>query len=114
MAEPKNRRLVTEKRGFRVKPIKHPRYSYVVYRIADGEQDPKTAAHVAIAFDTFESRVVPHDNRETRTASPLMPSAGFLSSRGNTQALLPPYGAAPFCPQLMARSIRQIEHTPSV
>jgi hypothetical protein len=27
MAEPKNRRLVTEKRGFRVKPIKHPRYS---------------------------------------------------------------------------------------
>src|SRR5580704_15289099 len=38
MAEPKNRRLVTEKRGFRVKPIKHPRYSYVVYRIADGRR----------------------------------------------------------------------------
>jgi hypothetical protein len=38
MAEPKNRRLVTEKRGFRVKPIKHPRYRYVVYRIADGRR----------------------------------------------------------------------------
>jgi hypothetical protein len=38
MAEPKNRRLVTEKRGFRVKPIKDPRYSYVVYRIADGRR----------------------------------------------------------------------------
>ena len=38
MAEPKNRRLVTEKRGFRVKPIKHPRYSYVVYRIEDGRR----------------------------------------------------------------------------
>jgi hypothetical protein len=38
MAEPKNRRLVTEKRGFRVKLIKHPRYSYVVYRIADGRR----------------------------------------------------------------------------
>lgn len=23
------------------------------------EQDPKTAAHLAVAFDTFESRVVP-------------------------------------------------------
>src|SRR5260370_6226807 len=38
MAESKNRRLVTEKRGCRVKPIKHPRYSYVVYRIADGRR----------------------------------------------------------------------------
>jgi hypothetical protein len=38
MAELKNRRLVTEKRGFRVKPIKHPRYNYVVYRIADGRR----------------------------------------------------------------------------
>src|SRR5215471_9845494 len=38
MAEPKNRRLVTEKRGFRVKPIKHPRYDYVVYRIACGRR----------------------------------------------------------------------------
>jgi hypothetical protein len=38
MAGSKNRRLVTEKRGFRVKPIKHPRYSYVVYRIADGRR----------------------------------------------------------------------------
>src|SRR5260370_19316679 len=38
MAESKNRRLVTEKRGFRVKPIKHPRYSYVVYRIGDGRR----------------------------------------------------------------------------
>src|SRR5262252_4924151 len=38
MAAPKNQRLVTEKRGFRVKPIKHPRYRYVVYRIADGRR----------------------------------------------------------------------------
>jgi integrase len=38
MTELKNRRLVTEKRGFRVKPIKHPRYSYVVYRIANGRR----------------------------------------------------------------------------
>src|SRR6516225_3701972 len=38
MAEPKSQRLVTEKRGFRVKPIKHPRYRYVVYRIADGRR----------------------------------------------------------------------------
>jgi len=38
MADSKNQRLVTEKRGFRVKPIKHPRYRYVVYRIADGRR----------------------------------------------------------------------------
>ena len=38
MTGPAKRRLVTEKRGFRVKPIKHPRYSYVVYRIEDGRR----------------------------------------------------------------------------
>src|ERR1700758_1484340 len=38
MAGPAKRRFVTEKRGFRVKPIKHPRYSYVVYRIEDGRR----------------------------------------------------------------------------
>ena len=43
-----------------------------------GEQDPKTAAHVAIAFDTFESRIVPHNNRETARPSPLY-AFGLLS-----------------------------------
>jgi integrase len=38
MAGPAKRRLVTEKRGFRVKPIKHPRYQYVVYRIEEGRR----------------------------------------------------------------------------
>jgi hypothetical protein len=38
MAGPAKRRLVTEKRGFRVKLIKHPRYQYVVYRIEDGRR----------------------------------------------------------------------------
>ena len=38
MAGPAKRRLVTEKRGFRVKPIKHPRYQYVVYRIDEGRR----------------------------------------------------------------------------
>src|SRR5208337_2660009 len=30
------------------------------------EQDPKTPAHLAVAFDTFESRVVPDGNRQVR------------------------------------------------
>jgi integrase len=38
MADPAKRRLVTEKRGFRVKLIKHPRYQFVVYRIEDGRR----------------------------------------------------------------------------
>jgi hypothetical protein len=36
------RRLITEKRGFRVKPIKHPRYKYVVYRIEGGKRVEQT------------------------------------------------------------------------
>jgi DNA polymerase III delta prime subunit len=35
------------------------------------EQDPSTAAHVAVAFDTFESRVVPRDIQRTPTSRPL-------------------------------------------
>jgi integrase len=38
MVGPAKRRLVTEKRGFRVRPIKHPRYQYVVYRIEEGRR----------------------------------------------------------------------------
>ena len=38
MAGPKKQRLVAEKRGFRVKPIKHPRYKFVVYRIESGRR----------------------------------------------------------------------------
>jgi integrase len=36
------RRLITEKRGFRVKPIKHPRYKYVVCRIEGGKRVEQT------------------------------------------------------------------------
>jgi hypothetical protein len=35
MAGSAKQRLVTEKRGFRVKPLKHPRYRYVLYRIEE-------------------------------------------------------------------------------
>lgn len=42
MAGSIKRRLITEKRGFRVKPIKHPRYKYVVYRIEDGRRVEQT------------------------------------------------------------------------
>jgi integrase len=38
MAGPKKQRLVAERRGFRVKPIKHPRYKFVVYRIESGRR----------------------------------------------------------------------------
>jgi integrase len=42
MAGSTKRRLITEKRGFRVKPIKHPRYKYVVYRIEGGKRAEQT------------------------------------------------------------------------
>src|SRR6201981_2602404 len=42
MAGSTKRRLITEKRGFRVKPIKHPRYKYVVYRIEEGRRVEQT------------------------------------------------------------------------
>jgi DNA polymerase III delta prime subunit len=42
------------------------------------EQDPKTPAHLAVAFDTFESRVVPDGNRQVRKARPLY-AFGLLS-----------------------------------
>ena len=35
------------------------------------EEEPKTPAHLAVAFDTFESRVVPEDNKETPKSRPL-------------------------------------------
>ena len=42
------------------------------------EQDPKTAAHLAVAFDTFESRVVPTDNEQAPKSRPLY-AFGLLS-----------------------------------
>jgi DNA polymerase III delta prime subunit len=42
------------------------------------EQDPKTAAHLAVAFDTFESRVVPEAKRQTSRSRPLY-AFGLLS-----------------------------------
>jgi DNA phosphorothioation-dependent restriction protein DptH len=42
------------------------------------EQDPKTAAHLAVAFDTFESRVVATDNTQMSKSKPLH-AFGLLS-----------------------------------
>jgi len=42
MAGSAKQRLVTEKRGFRAKPLKHPRYRYVVYRIEEGRRVEQT------------------------------------------------------------------------
>jgi DNA phosphorothioation-dependent restriction protein DptH len=42
------------------------------------EQDPKTAAHLAVAFDTFESRVVPEDRKQMPKSRPLY-AFGLLS-----------------------------------
>ena len=42
------------------------------------EQDPKTAAHLAVAFDTFESRVVPEGKEQTAKPRPFY-AFGLLS-----------------------------------
>jgi DNA polymerase III delta prime subunit len=42
------------------------------------EQDPKTAAHLAVAFDTFESQVVPEDRKQVPRSRPLY-AFGLLS-----------------------------------
>jgi DNA polymerase III delta prime subunit len=42
------------------------------------EQDPKTAAHLAVAFDTFESRVVPESKAHTTRSRPFY-AFGLLS-----------------------------------
>ncbi|MDP2606045.1 MAG: hypothetical protein Q8S00_26180 [Deltaproteobacteria bacterium] len=42
------------------------------------EQDPKTAAHLAVAFDTFESRVVPDQQEHAPKSRPLF-AFGMLS-----------------------------------
>jgi DNA phosphorothioation-dependent restriction protein DptH len=42
------------------------------------EQDPKTPAHLAVAFDTFESRVVPEGKKQTPRSRPLY-AFGLLS-----------------------------------
>ena len=42
------------------------------------EQDPKTAAHLAVAFDTFESRVMPKSSEQATTSRPLY-AFGLLS-----------------------------------
>lgn len=42
------------------------------------EQDPSTAAHLAVVFDTFESRVVPDGNRQTPIPRPFY-AFGLLS-----------------------------------
>jgi len=42
------------------------------------EQEPNTPAHLAVAFDTFESRVVPDGNKQTRRPRPLY-AFGLLS-----------------------------------
>jgi hypothetical protein len=43
-----------------------------------GEQDPKTPAHLAVAFDTFESRVVPEGHSKAPKPRPLY-AYGLLS-----------------------------------
>jgi hypothetical protein len=42
------------------------------------EQDPSTAAHLALAFDTFESRVVPESKKQPRRSRPFY-AFGLLS-----------------------------------
>lgn len=52
------------------------------------EQDPKTAAHLAVAFDTFESRVVPDDRQRTAKPRPFF-AFGMLSFFDREYASLP-------------------------
>ncbi len=51
-------------------------------------QDPETAAHLAIAFDTFESRVVAGDGEEERTSGPCH-AFGLLSFYERRYSSLP-------------------------
>jgi hypothetical protein len=65
MAGSIERRLITEKRGFRVKPIKHPRYKYVVYGIEDGSRVEQTYFQSEI-----EAGLVRRKMRESLTVAP--------------------------------------------
>jgi hypothetical protein len=52
------------------------------------EQDPKTAAHLAVAFDTFESRLISEDSPETHPSRPLQ-AFGLLSYFDRSYSSLP-------------------------
>src|SRR5258708_10133768 len=52
------------------------------------QQDPKTAAHLAVAFDTFESRVTPGQIVVTRSSTPLH-AFGLLSFFDRSYTSLP-------------------------
>ena len=58
------------------------------------EQDPKTAAHLAVAFDTFESRVMPKGVSRRRRPDHSTRSDCSRFLRGSTQASLPLCGPA--------------------
>ena len=75
------------------------------------EQDPKTAAHLAVAFDTFESRVVSPEKLKRPDPDHSMLSACFPSLRGGTQAFPPLCGAALSLFRPTARNIPQTGHT---
>lgn len=52
------------------------------------EQDPKTAAHLAVAFDTFESRLISEEGPETQPSRPLH-AFGLLSYFDRSYSSLP-------------------------
>jgi integrase len=90
MTEPKKRRLVTEKQGFRVRPIKHERYQYTVYRIEQGrrvEQAYFNSERQANTHAHLENIRLKNEGLEGQILSPELRGQAIESTRR-----LAPYG----------------------
>ncbi len=76
------------------------------------EPDPKSAAHLAVAFDTFESRVVPESRAQTHPDQDrFTPLACSQILTGIIRVCRHLSGAVRFFLQAMARNIPPIAHT---
>jgi hypothetical protein len=90
MAGSAKQRLVSEKRGFRVKPLKHPRYRYVVYRIEEGRRVEQTyfqSERAANAQAYTENIRLKNEGVEGQTLGPELRGQAIEAARR-----LAPYG----------------------
>ena len=90
MAGPKKQRLVAEKRGFRFKPIKHPRYKFVVYLIESGRRVAQAyfqSERAANSHAYTENIRLKNEGSEAQTLGPELRGQAIEATRR-----LEPYG----------------------
>ena len=77
------------------------------------DQDPKSAAHLAVAFDTFESRVVPSGRELVNDQRPLYAFGLLIFLSGIIRVYRPQNGVVPHSHRRTEKNILRTERTRS-